>query len=192
MPNTSVIAVRREIQMTSKVLVKDLMSTNVNIFENESTADQVVQAMSDCDVDYVIVVQSRKPTGIITERDVIVRMLTQGLDPSVVIARAIYTNPLVTIEETATVEEAAKLMKEWNIKHLPVACEILIFRIEEASFRKLKSKCLCCSDDVVPVIGAVVLTHQSAWYVNGNDPASRIIDMPDNTCRKTGQRPRKT
>jgi malate dehydrogenase (oxaloacetate-decarboxylating) len=106
--------------MANKILVKDLMSTNVNVFENESTVDKVVQAMSDCDVDYVIVVQSRKPTGIITERDVIVRMLTQGLDPNVVIARAIYTNPLVTIEESATVEEAAKLMKEWKIKHLPV------------------------------------------------------------------------
>jgi signal-transduction protein with cAMP-binding, CBS, and nucleotidyltransferase domain len=106
--------------MASKVLVKDLMSTNVNVFENESTMDQVVQAMSDCDVDYVIVVQSRKPTGIITERDVIVRMLTQGLNPHVVIARAVYTNPLVTIEETATLKEAADLMNEWNIKHLPV------------------------------------------------------------------------
>jgi signal-transduction protein with cAMP-binding, CBS, and nucleotidyltransferase domain len=106
--------------MASKILVKDLMSTNVNVFENESSALEVVKAMSDCDVDYVIVVQSRKSTGIITERDVIVRMLTQGLDPNVVIARAIYTNPLVTIEETATVEEAAKLMKEWKIKHLPV------------------------------------------------------------------------
>jgi len=106
--------------MASKVLVKDLMSTNVNVFENESTADKVVQAMSNCDIDYVIVVQSRKPTGIITERDVIVRMVTQGLDPKVVIARAIYTNPLVTIEETATAEEAANLMKEWKIKHLPV------------------------------------------------------------------------
>lgn len=106
--------------MSRKVLVKSLMSTNINIFENESTVDKIVQAMSDCDVDSVIVVQSRKPTGIITERDVLVRMLTQGLDPKVVIARAIYTNPLVTIEETETVEEAAKLMDEWKIKHLPV------------------------------------------------------------------------
>jgi signal-transduction protein with cAMP-binding, CBS, and nucleotidyltransferase domain len=106
--------------MVSKILVKDLMSTNVNVFENESTALEVVKAMSDCNADYVIVVQSKKPTGIITERDVIVRMLTQGLDPKVVIARAIYTNPLVTIEETATVKEAAELMKEWKIKHLPV------------------------------------------------------------------------
>ena len=47
-------------------------------------------------------------------------MLTQGLDPSGVIARAVYTNPLVTIEETAPLKEAAALMKEWKIKHLPV------------------------------------------------------------------------
>ena len=106
--------------MSRKVLVKSLMSTNINVFENESTVDKIVQTMSDCNVDSVIVVQSRKPTGIITERDVLVRMLTQGLDPKVVIARAIYTNPLVTIEETETVEEAAKLMDEWKIKHLPV------------------------------------------------------------------------
>jgi CBS domain-containing protein len=109
--------------MSSKLMVKDLMSPDVNVFENESTVDNIVKTMSDCDVDYVIVVQSRKPTGIITERDVIVRMLTQGLDPKVVIARAIYTNPLVTIEETATVEEAAKLMLDWKIKHLPATRE---------------------------------------------------------------------
>ncbi|MEM4733436.1 MAG: CBS domain-containing protein [Candidatus Bathyarchaeia archaeon] len=106
--------------MTSKLLVKDLMSTNVNVFQNESTVLEIVKRMARCDVDYVMVEQSGHPTGIITEHDIIVRMLTQGLDPSVVIARAIYTNPLVTIEETATVDEAAKLMKEWKIKHLPV------------------------------------------------------------------------
>jgi signal-transduction protein with cAMP-binding, CBS, and nucleotidyltransferase domain len=106
--------------MASKVFVKDLMSTNVNVFRNESSVLEVVQAMSNCNVDYVIVEQSGKPTGIITEHDIIVRMLTQGLDPSAVIARAVYTNPLVTIEETAPLKEAAKLMTEWKIKHLPV------------------------------------------------------------------------
>jgi signal-transduction protein with cAMP-binding, CBS, and nucleotidyltransferase domain len=106
--------------MASKVLVKDLMSTNVNVFKNESSVLEVVQAMSNCNVDYVIVEQSGKPTGIITEHDIIVRMLTQGLDPRGVIARAVYTNPLVTIEETAPLKEAADLMKEWKIKHLPV------------------------------------------------------------------------
>ena len=76
--------------------------------------------MSYNDKNYAMVEQSGIPTGIITTRDVIVRMLTQGLDPSTKIAREIYTNPLVVIEQTETVEKAAQLMQEWNIKHLPV------------------------------------------------------------------------
>ena len=106
--------------MASKILVKDLMSTDVEKFENYTTADVIVKAMSYKDKNYVMVEQSGIPTGIITTRDIIVRMLTQGLDPTIKIAREIYTNPLVVIEQTETVEEAAKLMQDWQIKHLPV------------------------------------------------------------------------
>ncbi|MBY9013891.1 MAG: CBS domain-containing protein [Candidatus Lokiarchaeota archaeon] len=106
--------------MASKILVKDLMSTDVEKFENYTTVDVIAEAMSYKDKNYVMVEQSGIPTGIITTRDIIVRMLTQGLDPTIKIAREIYTNPLVVIEQTETVEEAAKLMQEWQIKHLPV------------------------------------------------------------------------
>ena len=106
--------------MASKILVKDLMSTVVEKFENYTTVDVIVKAMSYKDKNYVMVEQSGIPTGIITTRDIIVRMLTQGLDPTIKIAREIYTNPLVVIEQTETVEEAAKLMQDWQIKHLPV------------------------------------------------------------------------
>jgi len=106
--------------MASKILVKDLMSTDVEKFENYTTVDVIVKAMSYKDKNYVMVEQSGIPTGIITTRDIIVRMLTQGLDPTIKIAREIYTNPLVVIEQTETVEEAAKLMQDWQIKHLPV------------------------------------------------------------------------
>jgi len=106
--------------MTSKILVKDLMSTDIERFENYTTVDVIVQAMSYNDKNYVMVEQSGIPTGIITTRDIIVRMLTQGLDPTTKIAREIYTNPLVVIEQSETVEEAAKLMQDWKIKHLPV------------------------------------------------------------------------
>ena len=108
--------------MASKILVKDLMSTDLDKikFENYTTVDVIVKAMSYNDKNYAMVEQSGIPTGIITTRDVIVRMLTQGLDPSTKIAREIYTNPLVVIEQTETVEKAAQLMQDWNIKHLPV------------------------------------------------------------------------
>ena len=106
--------------MASKILVKDLMSTDVEKFENYTTVDVIAETMSYKNKNYVMVEQSGIPTGIITTRDIIVRMLTQGLDPTIKIAREIYTNPLVVIEQTETVEEAAKLMQDWQIKHLPV------------------------------------------------------------------------
>ena len=67
--------------MASKILVKDLMSTDLDVFENYTTVDVIVKTMSYKDKNFVMVEQSGIPTGIITTRDIIVRMLTQGLDP---------------------------------------------------------------------------------------------------------------
>jgi CBS domain-containing protein len=106
--------------MASNVLVRDIMSKDVKVVRNDTSAHEVVATMSKYDVNAVLVVQSGRPTGIITTRDVLVRAVEHGMPLSSVTARMIYTNPLVTIDESATVEEATKLMKRWSIKHLPV------------------------------------------------------------------------
>jgi CBS domain-containing protein len=106
--------------MASNVVVRDIMSKDVKIVRNDTSVQEVVALMSKYDVNSVLVVQSGKPTGIITTRDVLVRAVEHGMPLNSIIARMIYTNPLVTIDESATVEEAAKLMKQWRIKHLPV------------------------------------------------------------------------
>jgi len=106
--------------MANNVLVRDVMSKDVKVVENETSAQEVVALMAKNDIDALLVVQSGKPTGIITNLDVLIRAIAAGATLSSIIARMIYTNPLVTIEETATLEEAAKLMVAWNIHHLPV------------------------------------------------------------------------
>jgi CBS domain-containing protein len=106
--------------MASNALVRDIMSKDVKVVQNDTSAQEVVALMAKYDVDAVLVVQSGKPTGIITNQDVLIRAVGPGVPLKSVIARMIYTNPLVTIEESATVEEAANLMKSWRIKHLPV------------------------------------------------------------------------
>jgi CBS domain-containing protein len=106
--------------MASNILVRDIMSKDVKKVRSDTTAQEVVATMTKFDVDSVIIVQSGKPVGIITTRDVIVRMVEHCLAPKAVIAREISTNPLVTVSESATVEEAVSLMKKWRIKHLPV------------------------------------------------------------------------
>ena len=106
--------------MASNVLVRDIMSKDVKVVNNNTSVQEVVATMNKFDKDAILVVQSGKPTGIITVKDVLIRAIEAGMPLNAIIARMVYTNPLVTIEETATVEEAAKLMKHWKIKHLPV------------------------------------------------------------------------
>jgi CBS domain-containing protein len=106
--------------MASNVLVKDIMSKDFRVVRNDTSVQEVIATMTKFDKDYIMVVQSGRPTGIITEHDILVRLVSQGLAPSAVIARMIYTNPIQTLDENATVEDAVKLMKRWRVKHVPI------------------------------------------------------------------------
>ncbi len=106
--------------MASNVLVRDIMSKDCKTVNNNTTMKEVVALMTKFDKDAILVIQSGIPTGIITVKDVLVRAVEHGVPLSTIIARMVYTNPLVVIDEEATVEEAAKLMKHWQIKHLPI------------------------------------------------------------------------
>ena len=106
--------------MASNVLVRDIMSKDVKTVNNNTTVKEVIALMTKYDKDAILVIQSGKPTGIITVKDVLIRAVEMGAPLSTIIARMVYTNPLVVINEEATVEEAANLMKEWRIKHLPI------------------------------------------------------------------------
>ena len=106
--------------MASNVLVRDIMSKDVKTVNNNTTVKEVIALMTKYDKDAILVEQSGKPTGIITVKDVLIRAVEMGAPLSTIIARMVYTNPLVVINENASVEEAANLMKEWKIKHLPI------------------------------------------------------------------------
>ena len=106
--------------MASNVVVKDIMSKDVKTVRNDTSVQEVVALMNKYDKDAILVEQSGKPTGIITVKDVLIRAVEYGTPLSTIIARMVYTNPLVKIDEDATVEEAEKLIKEWRIKLLPI------------------------------------------------------------------------
>jgi len=106
--------------MASNVVVRDIMSKDVKTVRNDTPVKEVIALMNKYDKDAILVEQSGKPTGIITVKDVLVRAVEHGVPLNTIIARMVYTNPLVTIPENSSVEEAANLMKEWKIKHLPI------------------------------------------------------------------------
>ncbi len=99
--------------------VKDIMQKDVKTVENNTVLKDVISLMTKYDKDAILVIQSGKPTGIITTRDLIVRAMEAEVPIRTIIARMVYTNPLVVIDQNASLKEAAELMKHWNIKHLP-------------------------------------------------------------------------
>jgi CBS domain-containing protein len=106
--------------MASLVPVRDIMSKDVKVVRPDTTAQEVVATMSSYDISSIIVVQSERPVGIITLRDVLTKVVVQCLAPRALTARQIMSSPVVTISESATVEEAARLMAQKKVKTLPV------------------------------------------------------------------------
>ena len=106
--------------MASIILVRDIMSKEVKVVRPDTTVKEVVATMNKFDIGSIIVVQGERPVGIITERDILRRLVEPCLAPETLTARHIMTSPVTTINETATIEEAAKLMAKKRVKRLPV------------------------------------------------------------------------
>lgn len=109
--------------MAEVILVRDVMSKDVKVVRLDSSVKEVVATMNKFDIGSIMVVQSKRPVGIITERDVLRRVVQPCLAPETLTAKQVMTRPVVTISETASIEEAAKLMTKKKIKKLPVMNE---------------------------------------------------------------------
>ena len=83
---------------------------------------EVVEDMNRFGIGSIIVVQGRRPVGIITEGDVLRKCVERCLDPSICKAKDIMTSPTVTAEEELSLEEAASLMVTHRIRRIPIVC----------------------------------------------------------------------
>jgi len=106
--------------MASIILVRDVMSKDVRVVRPDTSIQEVVATMNKLDIGSIIVVQADRPVGIITERDILRRQVEPCLAPETLTARQVMTSPVITISETASIEEAARLMAKKRIKKLPV------------------------------------------------------------------------
>ena len=109
--------------MSSMIQVRDVMSKTVKVVRPDTSMKEVVATMNKFDIGSIIVVQAdnpNKPVGIITERDVLRRLVEQCLAPEALTARHVMTSPVTTINESANIEEAARLMARKRLKRLPV------------------------------------------------------------------------
>ena len=110
-----------EIGLRPKMLVKDVMTSPAITIKENGAANKVAALMNKHDVGCIIVTTKQgKPLGIITERDLVVRVLAKNVKPDTVEAKDVMTSPLMTIESDATITEAARRMSRLDIRRLGV------------------------------------------------------------------------
>lgn len=101
-------------------MVRDVMAKNVKTVKTDDTVHAAVKKMNKFDIGSVIVTASGRPVGIITETNIMRRIVGPRMDPATIWAKDIMTGPLITIDPNADLTEAAKLMAKNNINRLPV------------------------------------------------------------------------
>jgi len=88
--------------------------------EPQVTVLDAVGAMSRDRVGAVVVVEKNTLVGIFTERDLMLRVVQEGRDPSSTLVREVMTPDVMTVTEASTHEEASKLMLVQHLRHLPI------------------------------------------------------------------------
>lgn len=84
------------------------------------TVPSVIQKMVTSDIGAVVVVDSGEPFGLITEKDILERLLSAGKDPSKTFAGDIMSSPVATVEFNKSLAEMLKLMQDKQIRRLVV------------------------------------------------------------------------
>ena len=72
------------------------------------------------DIGAVIVIEKERPIGIITEKDILDRIVTPGKDVYNTLAKDVMSKPVITIEASSMLKEALELMKKKKIRRLVV------------------------------------------------------------------------
>jgi CBS domain-containing protein len=86
----------------------------------EATVREAARAMADSKVGAVAVVEGEVLRGIFTERDVLNRVVHEGMDPDAVSVADVMTRDLVTVSPHATRRSAIEQMMKHHVRHLPV------------------------------------------------------------------------
>ncbi len=102
-------------QVVAEIMVKAVMAVDLNV-----TAKDCAKSMAKRGVSCAVITQGGNAVGIVTERDLVSKVLADALDPNKVIVRDIMSTPLITISPNATLTEASAEMAEYRVRRLVV------------------------------------------------------------------------
>ncbi|GAA0322764.1 CBS domain-containing protein [Bacillus carboniphilus] len=98
------------------VQVRDVMSSNVESCSNQDSLEAVAQKMKSLNVGAIPVVENGQVVGMVTDRDLVIRGITGHAGNISQVA----SQNIVTVDANASLEDAAALMSQYQVRRLPV------------------------------------------------------------------------
>ena len=116
------LSAQKEKEKESEVTLKveDVMVKEVITIDENSTVKEAADIMNKFEIGCLIAIRKGKAMGILTERDLLKRVVAEGKDANKTKVKDIMTSPLVVAEPAMDLGEAVKLMFQMKIKKLPV------------------------------------------------------------------------
>jgi len=117
-----ILVAAREKANEGKVSLKagDVMVRTVVTIDENASVKEAADIMNQFEIGSIIATRKGKAVGIITERDLLKRIVAEGKNAKKTTVKDIMSSPLVVITPNTDLEEAARLMFEKKIKKLPV------------------------------------------------------------------------
>jgi len=103
--------------------VREIMTTNPACCTADASLEEVAKAMVEHDCGEIPIVRSssdKSLLGVVTDRDIVCRLVAQGRNPVDEAAESCMSSPVVSVRESTPVEDCARLMEDKQIRRVPV------------------------------------------------------------------------
>jgi len=104
----------------SRVMVGSVVRMPVPTVTLSTPVSDIASMMSKHNIGAIIVARDYEPLGIVTEKDIIERVVLAKKDPHEIVAQEIMTAPLITVHSERTIEEALEIMRRNHVRRLVV------------------------------------------------------------------------
>ena len=98
--------------------VRDIMQKNVITIDEDKSALDAAKLMSEKDISFLVIQKEGKPTGVITERDFVRKIVADNKNPSQIALSDIMSHKFRWVEPSTDIEDAVQKMLNHNIRRL--------------------------------------------------------------------------
>ena len=103
--------------------VREIMTRDVLSLQVDVTLEQAARMMRERDIGDVVVAEDDRLVGLVTDRDIVVRAVAEGMDPTTATLGSVTSRDLIAVQPDDTAQSAALLMREQAVRRVLVVDE---------------------------------------------------------------------